>query len=96
MVNPISEKVRGGLYIAGISIGILSVIAGPLMIALETPEAWVSVVVSAIGAVTTLLSTLARSNLTTDDGPETAGERAAVAFVDYDEDLDDPIGALTD
>ena len=66
MNNPISEKTRGGLYVAGISVGILSTVAGPLMLALETPDVWVAVVLSAIGAVTTLLSTLARANLTSE------------------------------
>ena len=64
MPNPISEKARGALYVIGISLGILSTIAGPLMLALETPEPWVAVVLSTIGALTTLLSTLARANLT--------------------------------
>lgn len=73
MENPISEKTRGVLYIAGITVGILSVVAGPLMAALETPEEWVSVVVSAVGAVTTLLATLARANLT-DDAPDKRDE----------------------
>ena len=64
ITNPISKKTRDVLYIIGISLGILSTIAGPLMLALATPEVWVAVVLSGLGAVTTLLSTLARANLT--------------------------------
>ncbi len=64
MDNPISDNVRGVLYVLGLSLGILATVAGPLMLALETPEVWVSVILSFIGAVTTLLSTLARANLT--------------------------------
>lgn len=93
MKNPISEKTRSILYILGISVGILAVVAGPLMIALETPEAWVAVVVSAIGAVTTLLSTLARANLDGTPAGPVSPAAADVVVVDID---DDPVGRLTD
>lgn len=66
--NPIPETVRGTLYVIGISIGILAVIAGPLMIALDTPEVWQAVIVSTVGAVTTLLATLSRANLGGEEG----------------------------
>lgn len=67
--NPIPKRTRDILYVLGIVVGILGVVAGPLMIALETPEAWVAVVVSAIGAVTSLLATLARANLSDSTPP---------------------------
>ena len=63
MTNPIPDHIRGWLYTISVLIGILAVIAGPLMIALGTPADWQAVVVSAVGAVTTGLATLARANL---------------------------------
>ena len=63
MSNPISPTVRGWLYVGSTVIGILAVIAGPLLIALDVSSEWSAVVVSAVGAVTTLLGTLARANL---------------------------------
>lgn len=69
MTNPIPERVRGWLYVAGIAVGILAVVAGPLMIALTVSDAWQAVIVSAVGAVTVLLSTLSRSNLSATADP---------------------------
>ena len=61
--NPISKATRGKLYLAGIIIGGLATVSGPLMIALETPQVWVAVTTSGIGAVTSLLNLLSRANL---------------------------------
>ena len=63
MTNPISEATRARIYLAGVIIGILAVVVGPLMIALAVPDVWVAVITSLIGAITTLTSTLARANL---------------------------------
>ena len=63
MSNPISPTVRGWLYVGSTVVGILAVITGPLLIALDVSSEWSAVVVSAVGAVTTLLGTLARANL---------------------------------
>ena len=92
MPNPISEKTRNVLYVTGMSVGILSTAAGPLMVALAVPEVWVAVVLSLIGAVTTLLSTLARANLTSEDTPADA----PLTWAEYEAHPDDPTGRLTD
>ena len=63
MTNPISESTRSRIYLAGVIVGILAVVVGPLMIALAVPDVWVAVITSLIGAITTLTSTLARANL---------------------------------
>ena len=67
MSNPISAKARGVLYLLGITIGGLAVVVGPLILALGIPDAWASVIVSLVGAVTSLLSLLARDNLPAPD-----------------------------
>ncbi len=63
MSNPISAKARGVLYLLGITIGGLAVVVGPLIVALGVPDVWAAVIVSLVGAVTSLLSLLARDNL---------------------------------
>ena len=63
MNNPISPKTRGVLYLLGLTIGALAVVVGPLILALSIPDAWAAVIVSLVGAVTSLLSLLARDNL---------------------------------
>ena len=63
MKNPISPRTRGVLYLLGLVIGGLAVVVGPLILALSIPEAWAAVIVSLVGAVTSLLSLLARDNL---------------------------------
>jgi VIT1/CCC1 family predicted Fe2+/Mn2+ transporter len=63
MRNPISERSRGVLYLLGVVIGGLAVVVGPLIVALSIPDAWAAVIVSLVGAVTSLLSLLARDNL---------------------------------
>ena len=63
MNNPISPKTRGVLYLLGLTIGGLAVVVGPLILALSIPDAWAAVIVSLVGAVTSLLSLLARDNL---------------------------------
>ena len=63
MKNPISPRTRGVLYLLGLTIGALAVVVGPLILALNIPEAWAAVIVSLVGAVTSLLSLLARDNL---------------------------------
>lgn len=67
MSNPISPKARGVLYLLGITIGGLTVVVGPLILALGIPDAWAAVIVSLVGAVTSLLSLLARDNLPAPD-----------------------------
>ena len=63
MKNPISPRTRGVLYLLGLVIGGLAVVVGPLILALSIPDAWAAVIVSLVGAVTSLLSLLARDNL---------------------------------
>ena len=63
MNNPISPKARGVLYLLGITIGGLAVVVGPLIVALGVPDVWAAVIVSFVGAVTSLLSLLAKDNL---------------------------------
>ena len=63
MSNPISPKARGVLYLIGITIGGLAVVVGPLIVALGVPDVWAAVIVSFVGAVTSLLSLLAKDNL---------------------------------
>lgn len=63
MKNPISRDTRDVLYLLGLVIGGLAVVVGPLILALSIPEAWAAVIVSLVGAVTSLLSLLARDNL---------------------------------
>ena len=69
MSNPISAKARGVLYLLGITIGSLAVVVGPLIVALGVPDAWAAVIVSFVGAVTSLLSLLAKDNLPVPEGP---------------------------
>ena len=71
MNNPISPKVRGVLYLLGLTVGALAVVVGPLILALSIPEAWAAVIVSLVGAVTSLLSLLARDNL---PGPDDSAD----------------------
>ena len=79
MVNPLSDKARSNLYVAGIVIGALSVVLGPLSLALNIGEDWTAVLVSAVGAVTSLTNLLARSNL-----PEPREEELTVDGVQDD------------
>ena len=72
MNNPISPKTRGVLYLLGLTIGALAVVVGPLILALSIPEAWAAVIVSLGGAVTSLLSLLARDNLPAPDDSDDA------------------------
>ena len=69
MSNPISAKARGVLYLLGITIGGLAVVVGPLIVALGVPDAWAAVIVSFVGAVTSLLSLLAKDNLPVTEEP---------------------------
>lgn len=64
MPNPITVRARGIIYVIGVIVGGLAVIAGPLSIALGVSPEWTSVATSLLGAVVTLSSTLARANLT--------------------------------
>ena len=85
MPNPISETTRARLYVAGVIVGGLSVVVGPLILALNIPEAWAAVVISATGAVTALLATLARANLTSPDDtytPQHAAEDVHIPYLD--------------
>ena len=67
MNNPISPKTRGVLYLLGLTIGALAVVVGPLIVALGISAEWSAVIVSLVGAVTSLLSLLARDNLPAPD-----------------------------
>lgn len=77
MSNPISPKARGVLYLLGLVIGGLAVVIGPLIVALGINAEWAAVIVSLVGAVTSLLSLLARDNLPApDEGTYTAKHTA--------------------
>ena len=69
MNNPISAKARGVLYLLGITIGGLAVVVGPLIVALGVPDVWAAVIVSFVGAVTSLLSLLVKDNLPVPEEP---------------------------
>ena len=82
MNNPISPKVRGVLYLLGLTVGALAVVVGPLILALNIPEAWAAVIVSLVGAVTSLLSLLARDNLPVPDDSDDVYTPQHAATVD--------------
>ena len=82
MSNPISPKVRGVLYLLGLTVGALAVVVGPLILALNIPEAWAAVIVSLVGAVTSLLSLLARDNLPGPDDSDDVYQPQHAASVD--------------
>ena len=67
MKNPISPRTRGVLYLLGLVIGGLAVVVGPLIVALAIPDVWAAVIVSLVGAVSSLLSRLARDYLPAPD-----------------------------
>ena len=69
MSNPISAKARGVLYLLGITIGGLAVVVGPLIVALGVPDVLAAVIVSLVGAGTSLLSLLAKDNLPVPEEP---------------------------
>ena len=66
MPNPIPAAVRGWLFVAGLIVGIFSAVLGPLIIALNISDEWAAVIISAVGAVTSVISLLARANLSSD------------------------------
>ena len=82
MSNPISPKARGVLYLLGITIGGLTVVVGPLIVALGIPDVWAAVIVSLVGAVTSLLSLLARDNLPAPDDSDDVYQPQHAASVD--------------
>ena len=82
MSNPISPKARGVLYLLGLVIGGLAVVVGPLIVALAIPDVWAAVIVSLVGAVTSLLSLLARDNLPGPDDSDDAYYPQHAATVD--------------
>lgn len=64
MPNPISLRVRGWLYVAGIILGTFVAVFMPdLVAAIGAGEKWETLTTRAIGALTALLSILARTNL---------------------------------
>lgn len=70
MSNPIPAKVRGWLYVAGIIVGsLIAVVLPDLLAALEVGPAWTTFATRAAGALTVLLATLGRANLS-DDGAD--------------------------
>lgn len=82
MSNPISPRARGILYLLGIIVGGLAVVVGPLIVALQVPDVWAAVIVSAVGAVTSLLSLLARDNLPAPDDSDDVYTPQHAASVD--------------
>mgnify|MGYP003605593098 CR=1 FL=1 len=82
MSNPISAKARGVLYLLGITIGGLAVVVGPLIVALGVPDVWAAVIVSFVGAVTSLLSLLAKDNLPAPDDSDDVYQPQHAATVD--------------
>ena len=71
--NPISEKVRGWLYVAAIVFGAVATVATVVLTVLGlTP--WIAVLSAASGAVLTLASTLARANLSVPAGDSVVEE----------------------
>lgn len=64
MQNPIPLRVRGWLYVAGIIAGgFIAVVLPDLLTALDANAAWTGFATRAAGALTVLLSTLGRANL---------------------------------
>lgn len=61
--NPIPARVRGWLYVAGIIVGGFVAVLLPDVLKLLGADAWADVAVRACGALTALLGTLGRSNL---------------------------------
>ena len=90
--NAISYKTRRILYVAGVTIGVFGVVAGPLMEALNIPDPWVAVVVSFLGAVTTGTNMLARANTHSTGAPPESADDLEEPGMQWD----DPVGALTD
>ena len=82
MSNPFSLKVRGVLYLLGLTVGALAVVVGPLIVALASPDVWAAVIVSFVGAVTSLLSLLAKDNLPAPDDSDDAYQPQHAASVD--------------
>ena len=82
MKNPISPRTRGVLYLLGLVIGGLAVVVGPLIVALAIPDVWAAVIVSLVGAVTSLLSLLARDNLPAPDDSDDVYAPQHAASVD--------------
>lgn len=69
MQNPIPLKVRNVLYVIGIVVGgFIAIVLPDVLDALGAGEVWTNLAVRATGALTLLLSTLARANLS--DSPE--------------------------
>ena len=82
MSNPISPRTRGVLYLLGIIVGALAVVIGPLIVALGINAEWAAVIVSLVGASTSLLSLLARDNLPAPDDSDDAYYPQHAATVD--------------
>jgi uncharacterized membrane protein YraQ (UPF0718 family) len=79
MENPISSKDRGRLYVAGIVIGALATVFGPLSAALGLSDEWSSVVTSVVGALILITNTLSKANLTADTATATVSTDTLVA-----------------
>ena len=82
MKNPISPRTRGVLYLLGLVIGGLAVVIGPLIVALGINAEWAAVIVSLVGAVTSLLSLLAKDNLPAPDVSDDVYQPQHAATVD--------------
>lgn len=61
--NPVSEKVRGWLYVAAMVFGYVTTVASVVFTILGLGP-WIAVLAAASGGFLTLASTLARANLT--------------------------------
>lgn len=66
MMNPISEKARGWLYVVGIIVGALCFVGGTVLEVLDL-HAYSPILTSISAAVTTAVAVLARANLGASD-----------------------------
>ena len=69
MQNPIPTNARGWIYVWGIVLGALTGVAAAVLAVLGL-DAWQPVVTAVASAVALVSSTLARTNLTSEDSAE--------------------------
>ena len=69
MENPIPTNARGWIYVWGIIIGALTAVVASVLAVLGL-DAWQPVVTAVASAVALVSSTLARTNLTSEDSAE--------------------------
>ena len=68
MQNPIATATRGWIYVWGIILGALTGVAAAVLAVLGLDQ-WQPVVVAIASAIAVVSSTLARTNLSTEDAP---------------------------